>query len=199
MSRSHLIAGMALAAALAAISLPGARAEETDPADIAFWQSIQGSTNSAEYKAYLEAFPNGRFAAIARLRSAQGAALPAAPAAQPPLATAAVEAAAGPSEKILVAPVSRVGQAVTFTCQNFPEPSSFDQLVVVPAGTPDIDPGRARDETKIVWMDFAQRCAAAPVKGGPFAPGAYEVRYVTRLYNNDGRLEVHARSPFSVR
>lgn len=46
------------------------RAQGADPADLAFWRSIQGSTNPAEYKAYLEAFPNGRFVPLARLRAA---------------------------------------------------------------------------------------------------------------------------------
>lgn len=49
-----------------------AQAQQTDPADLAFWQSIQNSTDPAEYRAYLEAFPNGRFAALARLRAAAG-------------------------------------------------------------------------------------------------------------------------------
>ena len=33
---------------------------------------------------------------------------------------------------------------------------------------------------------------------GPFAPGRYEVRWLTTLYNNQQRLEVGARAQFSV-
>lgn len=55
-----------------------------DGAELEFWRSIQNSTNPAEYRAYLEAFPNGRFAPLARVRA--GLANPdvsAAPAAPP--------------------------------------------------------------------------------------------------------------------
>lgn len=36
--------------------------------EIEFWQSIKDSTDIAEYKAYLAAFPDGHFAALARVR-----------------------------------------------------------------------------------------------------------------------------------
>jgi len=61
-------------------------AQETDPADLVFWQSITGSQDPAAYAAYLEAFPNGRFAPLARLRAGGATtpppAVPAAPAAR---------------------------------------------------------------------------------------------------------------------
>ena len=38
-------------------------------ADIVFWQSIQNSANPAEYDAYLQTFPDGKFAALARIRA----------------------------------------------------------------------------------------------------------------------------------
>lgn len=63
-----LCAGLALAGP--------ALAQGTDPADLVFWQSIQNSTNPAEYQAYLDAFPQGKFAPLARLR-VQGGAMPA--------------------------------------------------------------------------------------------------------------------------
>jgi hypothetical protein len=37
--------------------------------DLEFWNSIKNSTNVADYGAYLEQYPNGRFAALARVRS----------------------------------------------------------------------------------------------------------------------------------
>ena len=49
--------------------------------DLAFWQSIQNSTDPAEYQAYLDAFPHGKFAKLASIRAHA-----AAPAAVPPLA-----------------------------------------------------------------------------------------------------------------
>ena len=36
--------------------------------DLAFWESIRNSRNAAEYRAYLDAYPNGRFASLARTR-----------------------------------------------------------------------------------------------------------------------------------
>jgi hypothetical protein len=41
-------------------------------AEVIFWESIQGSTNPADYRAYLEAFPNGVFAPLARVRGQTG-------------------------------------------------------------------------------------------------------------------------------
>ena len=44
-------------------------------AEVVFWQSISGSTDPAGYAAYLQQFPAGRFAALARQRSAAVAAV----------------------------------------------------------------------------------------------------------------------------
>jgi hypothetical protein len=43
-----------------------------DPAavEIAFWESVKGSSNPGEYRAYLEQFPQGRFVALAKSRIA---------------------------------------------------------------------------------------------------------------------------------
>ena len=43
-------------------------APPADP-DLVFWQAIAGSNNPADYSAYTQQFPNGRFAALARRRS----------------------------------------------------------------------------------------------------------------------------------
>ena len=54
--------------------------------DLAFWQSIQGSMNVAEFEAYLRQFPAGTFVALARTRIAAmrvPAAAPVAPASPP--------------------------------------------------------------------------------------------------------------------
>ncbi|MCK8783149.1 hypothetical protein M0638_01985 [Roseomonas sp. NAR14] len=209
----------------------GARAQDTDPADLAFWQSIQNSANPAEYAAYLHAFPQGRFAALARIRAGQadGAAAAAPPAAVPPAAVptgapgtlpgkpAALGAPAAPAapqpqlqpaaappggpvvgqgERIVVTPATvRVGQRVTLRFENFPQ-ANGDFIIVVPAGTPDLDPtdyGANRPLAREVFYG-AQR----DTEVGPFAPGAYEARYMTTLYNNDRRFEVSARATFTV-
>jgi hypothetical protein len=43
----------------------------TDPAafELSFWETIKNSTNPEDFRAYLKAFPNGRFAELARTRS----------------------------------------------------------------------------------------------------------------------------------
>lgn len=74
-------------------------AQTDDRADITFWESIKDSKNPAEYKAYLDTFPSGKFAALARARIAglAPAAAPAAPAAAPAPTPAAAPAAPPPA------------------------------------------------------------------------------------------------------
>lgn len=59
-----------LLATLAVLATGPARAAGIDPGDLAFWQAIENSKNPAEYQAYLEAYPQGRFAPLARVRAA---------------------------------------------------------------------------------------------------------------------------------
>ena len=40
--------------------------------ELAFWDAVKGSSNAADYRAYLEQYPQGRFAALARLRAGAG-------------------------------------------------------------------------------------------------------------------------------
>jgi peptidoglycan hydrolase-like protein with peptidoglycan-binding domain len=61
-----LVAGLTLAMAPAPTL-----AQAPTQAEITFWTSIQNSKNAAEYEAYLQAFPNGTFAPLARLRVQQ--------------------------------------------------------------------------------------------------------------------------------
>ena len=41
-----------------------------DAGEISFWESVQSSKNPAELRAYLQAYPQGQFAALARVRIA---------------------------------------------------------------------------------------------------------------------------------
>lgn len=66
------------AEAAAGTAATGAKPER-ETLDLAFWESIKDSRNAGEFRAYLEEFPDGRFAALARMRlaaleSRQGAA-----------------------------------------------------------------------------------------------------------------------------
>jgi formylglycine-generating enzyme required for sulfatase activity len=53
--------------------------------ELEFWESIKNSTHAEDYKAYLQAYPDGRFAALARARASRYAesSPPAAPPAPP--------------------------------------------------------------------------------------------------------------------
>lgn len=54
--------------AAACLSLATTPSVAQTPADQSFWDSIKNSTNIAEFRAYLEAFPRGHYAAQARSR-----------------------------------------------------------------------------------------------------------------------------------
>lgn len=194
MADVHATARAALAALLMSCAAATAQGV-TDPGDLAFWQSIQNSTNPAEYRAYLQTYPNGRFAALARLRSGDKAAAGPAPAPDP-----TPEAA---DYTISVTPTAgRVGQTFNFGCGTIPFGNNYyDMLIVVPAGTPDMNPTKNRDETKVIWNSYSTQCTNAPLKGGPFAPGAYELRWMSTLFNNEqpARYELKAKAAFTVR
>ena len=64
--------------------------------EMLFWDSVRGSSDPADYRAYLEQYPNGKFAALARNRLAALAPKPAAAPPAPAPATAAAAQAAGP-------------------------------------------------------------------------------------------------------
>jgi len=89
---------------------PPATAQQTDPADLAFWQSIQAGGSPAEYAAYLQAFPNGRFAALARIRAGGQAAPP--PSARPtpvrPVGPLPTAPAAAPAPAVAAGPAGTI-------------------------------------------------------------------------------------------
>ncbi len=47
--------------------------EEADDAEIIFWKSVEASSDEAEYRLYLQRYPQGTFAEIAEARLARGA------------------------------------------------------------------------------------------------------------------------------
>ena len=73
-----------VAAAAPSISTPAPVTAAVDPMSIelAFWDSIKGSTNLNDFNAYLKEYPNGRFASLARNRLEQSAPTAASPAVQ---------------------------------------------------------------------------------------------------------------------
>ena len=55
-----------------ALAASGSRASQpkgTEPAEMAFWQSVEASDDPKEYQAYLEQFPEGAFVALAEARA----------------------------------------------------------------------------------------------------------------------------------
>lgn len=85
--------------------------------DLAFWESIRNSRNAAEYRAYLDAYPNGRFASLARTREQEYRGATAAP------ASTAVAVATPPASP---QPAAAAPQR---DCTGCPE------LVAIPAGS----------------------------------------------------------------
>jgi len=102
LSALMLALGIAVGSALAspAIAQPASEAAET-----AFWDSVKDSRDPAEVQTYLDKFPNGLFAPLARirLRNLQGASKPApAPAAStPPQQQASQSVSALTSESVI--------------------------------------------------------------------------------------------------
>ena len=64
----------------AAVAQTQDRATEELRAEMVFWDSVRSSNDPADYRAYLEQYPNGKFAPLARNRLAALGAKPAAPA-----------------------------------------------------------------------------------------------------------------------
>ncbi|GAB2175712.1 hypothetical protein DLREEDagr8_12700 [Dongia sp. agr-C8] len=130
-------------------------AGSTAAVEQAFWQSIQGSSDPADFEAYLKKFPKGSFVDLANnrvkaLKEGAATAQAAQPAAAPaPTQTAALTqpAATGGSKSIeLTPPPASLKPGVVFRdCKDCPE------MVVIPAGSymmgsPDGEKGRSESE-----------------------------------------------------
>ena len=64
--------------------------------DLAFWDAVKGSSNPADYRAYMEQYPQGRFAALARIRADSGRGAGASPVVAPSPALLPANAAGAP-------------------------------------------------------------------------------------------------------
>lgn len=173
-------------------------AQEITSAEIAFWQSIQDSTNAEEYEAYLDTYPNGAFAELAELRIQQlgGDAGPANTAGDKNDAPQLSGDVVGDAIITISPDTMRVGEHANVTIEDLPDPSSSDAVIVVAAGAPD-NVGVLSSENVLKTV-YASNLAYGPIDIGPFPPGTYEVRWLTSLYNVDGRLEVGARALLEV-
>lgn len=203
MSRISIAAAMALMAVFA----PGvASAEDASPSEITFWQSVQDSQNAEEFNAYLEAYPQGAFAKLAKIKiKALSGAAPAQAAvgvAEPAPPVDASAASADLSDAVMTATPEqiRVGDQVKISIDNMPTPAGYDIIIVVPAGSPDATGTIGGNRDGVLASEYA---ANLPQSGyavalGPFPPGKYEARWLTVLYNSESKLEVGSRVPFEV-
>ena len=76
------IGALCLGLALVAAGAGGARAQ--DPTEVAFWSMVKESKRAADIKAYLEAYPRGAYAEVARQRLSELERMPAPPPRPPP-------------------------------------------------------------------------------------------------------------------
>ena len=137
------LALLGVAALVAALGGAPARAA-ADQAEIAFWRAVQFTLNPDELQAYLDAYPNGAFAALARIRLSElrAKAAPGGTPPGPPLPMPRQTAAPLPS----IPGVSIQAAGARFY-EGDPVPISVDatglrqgtnfRVTVVPAGTPD--------------------------------------------------------------
>lgn len=68
---SFIALGLLVPAALAPRAIAQSAPAAGESAEVVFWNSIKDSQNAAEFEAYLQAFPGGLFAPLARLRIQQ--------------------------------------------------------------------------------------------------------------------------------
>ena len=114
--------------------IAGAGARAADPADIAFWSSVGNSTDPAELRAYLHAFPHGQFAEIAKIKLQElGAAPPAAAPRQTSQSNATPKASVEPTRSEWRA-IDRIELDVD---ASHLDSGSNQRLIIVPAKTPD--------------------------------------------------------------
>jgi tetratricopeptide (TPR) repeat protein len=106
-------------AAPAAVAAPAAAPVDPQQADIAYWNSIKSSKNAADYKAYLEKYPNGEFVDLAKLRVEQYSAT-AAPVVEPAQPAAGEPNSAQPpaAQPAAVEPPASAASALTFDAKD---------------------------------------------------------------------------------
>ena len=108
-SFARTVATQALPANAAATAAPSFAATEL-ALELAFWDAVKDSRDPADYRAYLEQYPQGRFASLARLRSNAPPGAMAAPSqgpsASPTMAAVTVPATTAATTAATVAPAA---------------------------------------------------------------------------------------------
>ena len=193
--RRRALAAVLLGAPLLTIVVRPAAAQDDTAAEIGLWKAVTARGLKSDYEGYLLLFPSGRFAPLARVRIAQmdGGATPVPP-----------SPATGDFNLYhldVMPPVAARGQQVTVRCRGFGPPAMYDLLVVVRAGASDVGPDGAMDPAQAMFQRLAATYDLEHEGIGlvMLPAGAYEVRYMSRQYNPQGRMEVMARSGLTVR
>jgi hypothetical protein len=170
-----------------------AHSQSVSPDELVFWQAVEQSGRPAEYQAYLNAFPNGRFAPLARIRAAGPASVagpaPAAPQEAAPVAVASPHVWVRP----VLPRVKLVSGIMLDTDATALRNGSNQRLAVMPVGAPDA----ITDQN----LFLAESTPIAPARlhltipSGP--PGQDEIRlyFIDRFATT---YSVAARTPITV-
>jgi formylglycine-generating enzyme required for sulfatase activity len=109
--------------------------------ELTFWESIKDSTYPSDYEAYLKAYPNGRFATLAKARierlhaTASAVAKPAASAPKPIVASAPVAPAKPPQPAMTAAAIAPKPAATKITGHEIKDCPSCPVLIPITPGT----------------------------------------------------------------
>ncbi|WP_425273980.1 formylglycine-generating enzyme family protein [Paraburkholderia lacunae] len=166
--------------------------DSSEQYEITFWNSIKDSNYPSDYEAYLKAYPNGRFAALAhaRIDRLRAAAPSSAPAPAPPAARPAAPASAAPQEhpRAAVPPTPTAPAATPPTV-----PSATPSAAPAAAQRPSAHPSNANETRDCATCpvmiavpagsfsmgsstdDPSERPVHHVTIGAPFAIGKYEV------------------------
>jgi formylglycine-generating enzyme required for sulfatase activity len=157
--------------------------DSAEQVELTFWDSVKDSSHASDYEAYLQAYPNGRFAALARARVERLKA--AAPKTETP------KAAPAPSP----APVPPPAQA---PAQEKPRPPAVKRPADAPPATP-TEPARAASGPSQLQKTGAdiRDCPACPVLG-VIAPGAFTMGSNTSDPSEKPPRRVTVDAPFAI-
>ncbi len=173
--------GTQVAAAPQTTPTPAAATPATDPValELALWESVRNSRNADELNAYLEQYPKGRFAGVARARlkalspAPAPAAAPAVSAPRPQVTVVAPTISAPPPQQVVVvAPPSVVSPPSARPGTSFRDCDVCPEMIMIPPGSfmmgsPQSEPGRGGDEGPQHQVTISRS----------FAAGKYEVTF----------------------
>jgi formylglycine-generating enzyme required for sulfatase activity len=159
--------------------------DSAEQVELTFWDSVKDSSHASDYEAYLQAYPNGRFAALARARMERLKA--SAPKTETPKAT--------PAPAPTPAPVAPPAQEKT-------RPPVVKRPADAPPATPPAtpaEPARAAGGPSQLQKTGAdiRDCPACPVLG-VIAPGAFTMGSNTSDPSEKPPRRVTVEAPFAI-